>query len=96
MYLTWDLAIPVGGPGVLPFLNPFHFCQVEESCSCRQKVSIEKNLGKGYFLQRVVHFRTKPRPLCELNHICPFILTVQPLAAGKAVSNLLIATWSGG
>lgn len=44
-------------------------------------------------LHIIAGFRTKPG---TLNHISPFILTVQTLTAGKAVPNTLIAAWAGG
>lgn len=77
----------------MTFLNSISL----NSFLARPQLSIEKNLGNEDFLPTVVGFRTKPRTLTsKRNHICPFILTVQTLAAPRAVSNILIATWSGG
>lgn len=44
-------------------------------------------------LHIILGFTTK---LGTLNHISPFILTVQTLTTGKAVPNILIAAWAGG
>lgn len=85
-FMSWS---PVGCPDI------FERCQFEQHCSCRWKGSLEKSLGNENFLQIVVGFRTKPRTL-GINHICPFIVTVQTLTTGKTVSSTLTATWSGG
>lgn len=57
-----------------------------------------KKFGNEDFFQVGVAFRRKSKPECLVvnNHICPFILTVQAVAAGRAVTNVLIATRSGG
>lgn len=68
-------------------------CHCEQPCNCSPKVSLEKILGNVQLLHIIAGFRTKPG---TLNHISPFILTVQTLTAGKAVPNILIAAWAGG
>lgn len=54
-----------------------------------------KKFGNGDFLQVGDGFRRKSKLIVN-NHICPFILTVQVVAAGRAVTNILIATRSAG
>lgn len=77
----------------MTFLNTVNL----NSFLARPQLSMKKNLGNEDFLPAVVGFRTKPGILTsKRNHICPCILTVQTLAAPRAVSNILIATWSGG
>lgn len=58
------------------------------------QVSTGNILGNVQLLHIIiVGFRTKPG---TLDHISPFILTVQTLTTGKAVPNILIAAWAGG
>lgn len=73
-HLIWNLAVSLGWPvGFLTFLS-----SVTVS-------STEKILGNVQLLHVIVGFRTKPG---TLNHISPFILTVQTLTTGKAVPNI--------
>lgn len=68
-------------------------CHCEQHCNCSPEVSLEKILGNVQLLHIIAGFRTKPG---TLNHISPFILTVQALTTGKAVPTILIAAWAGG
>lgn len=68
-------------------------CHCEQHCKCSPEVSLEKILGNVQLLHIIAGFRTKPG---TLNHISPFILTVQALTTGKAVPTILIAAWAGG
>lgn len=96
--LTWDFIV-----GVVWGVHTSHLesgCSPwvsvgcpEQHCNCSPEISVEKILGNVHLLHIIVGFRTKPG---TLNHIYPFILTVQTLTTGKAVPNILIAAWAGG